>query len=82
MPEEIKDKICEFLKQNKGKEFTIRKLRGELEQVGIKYCYPTILKWVSILGVEPDSNVQVRDFGSLKLVSYEKEEKIEVLEGQ
>ncbi len=74
MPEEIKDKIREFLKENKGKEFTVRKLREELENAGMKYCYPTILKWVSILGAESDSNVQVKDFGSLKLVSYEKGE--------
>ncbi len=73
MPEEIKDKICDFLEKNKDKEFTIRKLREALEKAGMKYCYPTILKWVSILEAEPDSNVQVRDYGSLKLVSYEKE---------
>ncbi len=70
MPEEIKEKICEYLKQHKGDEISVKKLMEEMEKEGMKYCYHTILKWAAILNAEPDSNIRIRDYGNIKLISY------------
>ncbi len=70
MPEEIKEQIYEFLKKNKDKEFSIIKLRNEMEELGMKSCYQTILKWAAILSAEPDNNIETKDYGSIKIISY------------
>ena len=70
MPEEIKEQIYEFLKKNKDKEFSIIELRNELEKIGMKYCYQTILKWAAILSAGSENNIKTKDYGSIKIISY------------
>jgi Mn-dependent DtxR family transcriptional regulator len=63
MPEEIKNKILNFLKSHKQK-FSITQISKEL---GISYS--TTLKWVEVLIVE--GSIKVEDWGNLKLIWYE-----------
>lgn len=65
MPEEIKEEIYQFLKDQKGKEFSILKIKK-----AVKHSYHTVLKWTLVLAANPNNKVQVRDFGNIKLVSY------------
>ncbi len=70
MAEEIKEKIVKFLADHAEKEFSILKLK---EEVG--HTYPSVSKWVEVLAAE--ERIIVRDFGNIKLVSYNKKCKIE-----
>ena len=65
MPEEIKEKIYKFLKDQKGKEFSILKISK-----AVKHSYQTVLKWTLVLEANPENKIQIRDFGNIKLVSY------------
>ncbi len=74
MPEEIKEKIYEFLKENKGRELSIIKLKNEMGKAGMSYCYHTVLKWCAILNAEPENNIRIKDYGSIKIISYVEDE--------
>ena len=66
MPEEIKEKIYEFLKENRGKRYNMRELTDAL-----KICsHATTIKWVSILVAEQDRELVVilEDYGNVKIV--------------
>ena len=66
MPEEIKEKIYDFLKENRGKRYNLRELTDEL-----KICsHATIIKWVTVLLAEQDREfrLSMEDYGNVKLV--------------
>lgn len=65
MAEDIKEKIYEFLKENKGQRFNMREL-VEKSKIASK---ATILKWVEVLIVE--KRIIVEDYGNVKLVRVE-----------
>ena len=61
MAEDIKEKIFNFLLNNKGQRFSVKQIQ---EQLGISYS--TCLKWVEVLIAE--GHVKVEDYGNIKLV--------------
>lgn len=65
MPENIKEKIWQFLKDNKGKKYSVLKIKKE-----IGHSYNVILKWVTVLVAEKDRNIVMEDFGNVKPISY------------
>lgn len=70
MGEEIKEIIHEFLKNNKGQEFSVFKLREGMEKAGMKYSYHTVLKWIAVLNAESGNGIEIKDYGSIKIISY------------
>ena len=65
MPKEIKEKIYEFLKENRGKRFNLKEISKKT-----KISYPSVLKWLEVLIIEQDREPQVNieDYGNVKLV--------------
>ena len=63
MPEDLKEKIYKFLKENSDKEFNIKQIS---EKLGISY--PTVLKWIEVLKAE--GKIKMIDWGNLKLVRF------------
>lgn len=72
MGEEIKEKIYEFLKKNAGQMFVLKELSEK-----IKVSYPSILKWSEVLIAERDRDppVSIKDYGHIKLICVEKDDK-------
>ena len=70
MAEELKKKIYDFLKDNLKEEYSILKLKRELENKGIKISYVTMLKWTLVLSMDPESNIIIKDYGNIKIISY------------
>ncbi len=69
MPEEIKENIYDFLKENPGKRFNLRELTDKL-----KICsHATIIKWTTVLCAEQDRDpkINMEDYGNVKLVWVE-----------
>lgn len=62
MPEEIKQKIYDFLKENQGKKFAVKRIFEQTKFASL----PTIHKWVGILIAE--ERISVDDYGNIKLV--------------
>jgi predicted AAA+ superfamily ATPase len=65
MPEEIKDKILNFLISNPDKSFSAKQISKILE-----ISYPTILKWISVL--EAEGKIEVLDFGNVKIIKVKR----------
>ncbi len=65
MPEDLKEKIYSFLKENAGERFSMTQLK---EKTGISY--PSVLKWIEVLLAEKDRDpiVKIEDYGHLRLV--------------
>lgn len=61
-----KEQIYDFLKENKGKKFSMKKLNEEIKDIS----RATIMKWVVVLLAEKDRDppVNVEDYGNVKLV--------------
>lgn len=70
MPEEIKEKIYQFLKENAGKRFNMQELIDKSKIAS----RATILKWVEVLIVEKDRDppINIEDYGNVKLIWIEK----------
>ena len=64
MAEELKEKIYEFLKKNKGKKFSLKEISRRT-----KISYPSVLKWTSVLIAEKDRGIKVEDYGHIKFIS-------------
>ncbi len=64
-----KEQIYEFLKENKGKKFSMKELNEKIENIS----RATIMKWVDVLLAEKDRDplVNVDDYGNIKLVWVE-----------
>lgn len=56
-----KEKILQFLMENKGKRFSCVELSKKLE-----ISYSTALKWVEVLAAE--KKIKTADYGNIKLV--------------
>ncbi len=65
MAEEIKGKIVKYLADHAEEEFSVSRLTQ-----GVGHTYPSVSKWVEVLAAE--GRIIVRDFGNIKLVSYNK----------
>ena len=63
MAEDIKQKIYEFLKNNRDQEFNVKQIS---ERLGISY--PTTLKWIEVLRAE--GKIKIVDWGNLKLIKF------------
>ena len=61
-----KEQIYEFLKNNKGKRFSMKELNEKIENIS----RATIMKWIDVLLAEKDRDppVNVDDYGNIKLV--------------
>lgn len=61
-----KEQIYEFLKENRGEKFSMKKLNDKIEDIS----RGTIMKWISVLLAEKDRDppVNVEDYGNIKLV--------------
>ena len=61
-----KEQIYEFLKNNKGKKFSMKELNDKIDNIS----RATIMKWVDVLLVEKDRTppVNVDNYGNIKLV--------------
>lgn len=68
MAEDIKEKIYNFLAENKNNEFNVKQISKKL---GISY--PTVLKWVDVLNAE--GLISVADYGNVKIVRIKNERK-------
>lgn len=66
MAEELKEKIYKFLKENKGKRFSIKEISRKT-----KISYPSALKWTSVLLAEKEKNIKLEDYGHIKFISIE-----------
>jgi len=67
MPEEIKKRIMDLLKQFPDEKLSVTQLHSMISNVS----YPTLLKWVLILQAE--KQVKIDDYGNVKLVYLNKE---------
>lgn len=68
MAEDLKEKIYEFLKENKPKKFSVLAIKNK-----IGYSYNTCLKWITVLEAEKDRKplVVIEDYGNIKLVGVQ-----------
>ena len=66
----LKDDLLDFLKSHPNKKFSVNELFQEINKIGIKTSYPTVLKNVDILIAQ--GSIKVTDYNVLKLVWYEK----------
>jgi Mn-dependent DtxR family transcriptional regulator len=64
MPEEIKERILNFLKDNKPNKFSLSEISESLN-----ISFPSVSKWVEVLIAE--NLVKFEDYGNLKLVWVE-----------
>lgn len=71
-PEEIKEKIYNFLKENKGERYSLIEIVRKT-----RISYPSVMKYIPMLVLESQTGkrkppVKLQDHGHIKLVWIEK----------
>ena len=67
MPEEKKDLILKHLNLIPDEKMNISQLQKQIGNIS----YPTLLKWIMVL--EAEGKINVEDYGSVKIISLNKE---------
>jgi len=69
MPEEIKERIINLLKEFPDEKYNVKQINSMLGEREVSY--PTVLKWVAVLQAE--KRIRVDDYGNVKIIGLNKE---------